>query len=268
MCNVSCNQNISWCQEVLWCPGHTRSRLLSMGLSCVFLSYFGGGTDVREQIHSHFFIVSCSEIGVSQKIEEKTAKVDSCRVLREKDVKINMGRSSAHCCQAPLVHESPMKVPHLEPHRGEHHRSGDCVLPCCSKLLAGSYCRGHAVVSFAALRLRFFLLYTALTRGNKLLPQLLEFQHSPQRPLNSCLFWHLTVLVLPLYSPLISHTWVLFTFYSGNHTWNVFETCAPLNISISSPVPPFLSSPSFFVGLYSWGVCCPTATYSTSESSF
>lgn len=141
-----------------------------MGLSCVFLSYFGGGIDVREQIHSHLFIVSCSETGMSQKIEEKIAKVDSCRVLREKDVKINMGRTSAHCCQAPLVHESPMKVPHLEPHRGEHHRSGGSVLPCCSKLLAGPYCRRHAsaVVCLAALCLRLFLLYTALTRGNKL----------------------------------------------------------------------------------------------------
>lgn len=167
-----------------------------------------------------------------------------------------------------------MKVPWRSltwiPKEGGTTGVGGSVLLCCSKLLAGPYCRGHAsaVVCSAVLCLRFFLLYAAFARGNKLFPQLLEFQHFPQRTLNSCLFLLLMVLVLPLQTPLISHPWVFFPFSSGNLTWNIFRTCAPLNISISSPVPPFLSSPSFFIGLYSWGVCFPSARSGTFESLF
>lgn len=163
-----------------------------------------------------------------------------------------------------------MKVSHLEPQGGKHHQSGGSVLPCCSKPLACPNCTGHtsAVVCFAVLCLRFFLLYTAFARGNKIFPQQLEFQHFPQRTLNSCLFWLLTVSVLPLQCPLIPHPWVFLPFSSGNLTWNFFQTCAALNVSISSPVPPSVSSPSFFVGLYSWGVCFSTARSRTSESLF
>lgn len=54
-----------------------------MGLSCIFLFlfYFGDGIDVTEQIRSHLFIISCSDAGMSQKVEEKTTEVGTLRVL-------------------------------------------------------------------------------------------------------------------------------------------------------------------------------------------
>lgn len=141
-------------------------------------------------MQSRLFIISCSEAGMSQKVEEKIAEVDSCKVLEREGCEDSCGKDLSSLLPSSIGPWRSIKVPHLEPRGGEHHKNGGFVLFCSSKLLSGPCCRGYAsaVLCSAALCLRFFLLYTAFARWNKLFPQLLEFRHFLQRTLKSLLF--------------------------------------------------------------------------------